>query len=250
MRPRSPPSSLGVFSTPDAHMNATACLGSCGARCAVRDARQVALGFIKSKTPKQYNLSTAYLRDGWNILDFLIVLVSILALTLPPSIEGVKQLRAFRAIRPMRLVSRYEALKVTFQTLLKSIPSMASLMSVASLFFVIFGILGLELFGGRFGYCNDPAYPDRLIVGMNVTTLPDGTTVSQNDYEECMALSRYNLTRRTTDGILLTDMADITGDRSWLEYTEFPQWMYPQFGTFDNVGMSLMLLFEVSALEG
>jgi hypothetical protein len=212
----------------------------------------VALGFINSKTPKKYNLSTAYLRDGWNILDFFIVFVSILALTLPKSIKGVKQLRAFRAIRPMRLVSRYEALKITFQTLLKSIPSMASLMSVASLFFIIFAILGLELFGGKLGYCKDPEHDDapRLIVGMNVTKLPDGSTITQNDYEECMSLSRYNITRRTTDGIELTDMADIKRDRAWLEYTEFPQWMYPQFGTFDNVGMSLMLLFEVSALEG
>ena len=215
----------------------------------------VSMGFCKSKTPKNFALSTPYMRDGWNVLDFFIVLVSIAAITLPT--EGgagplLKQLRVARAVRPLRLVSRYPALKITFNTLLMSIPSMASLMSVASLFFIIFAILGLELFGGKFGHCMDPGNDliegDRLIVGMQEITI-DGSITKINDYQECMSLSRYNITRRTTDGILLTDMADITGDRSYLKHTEFPQWLYPQFGSFDNVFMSLMLLFEVSALE-
>ena len=59
----------------------------------------------------------------------------------------------------------------------------------------------------------------------------------QTDYDECMALPRYNLTRRTTDGVLLMDMADIApgNDPNWLDFVEFPQWTYPQFGTFDNM---------------
>ena len=99
---------------------------------------------------------------------------------------------------------------------------MGSLFSVALLFFTIFGILGLELFGGRFGYCMDPNYTDlpygsRVVPGMNG---------NQTDYEECLSLPRYNLTRRTTDGILLTDMADIFPNEPWLDFVEFPQWMY------------------------
>merc|ERR1719502_1738849 len=96
----------------------------------------------------------------------------------------------------------------------------------------------------------DPAYEDepygsRVIPGYN-------RALGQTDYEECMSLSRYNLTRHTTDGILLTDMADMFPDAnpSWLEFTEFPQWFYPQFGNFDHIGTSLLLLFEISALEG
>jgi len=216
----------------------------------------IASGFIISKTPPKYALAQAYLLSGWNILDFIIVLVSLIALAVP----SVKFLRVFRAIRPMRLVSRYESLKITFQTLVQSIPAMGSLITVALLFFIIFGILGLELFGGKMGYCNDPLYSDeefgsRVIPGMKTFTDANGVVIEQNDYMECMALPRYNLTRRTTDGILLTDMADLYPGRMgsgalWLDYVEFPQWLYPQFGCFDDMSYALVLLFEVSALEG
>jgi len=205
----------------------------------------VAQGFLISKTPKQFALSEAYLRSAWNVLDFFIVIVSLVSLL---GIPAIRQLRVFRSIRPMRLVSRYESLKITFQTLIKSIPAMSVLIVVALLFFIIFGILGLELFGGKMGFCYDPLFGDeefgsRVIPGMRA---------GQNDYEECMALPRYNLTRRTTDGILFMDMADAdpTYEPDWLIFTEFPQWMWPQFGTFDNIGHALILLFEVSALEG
>jgi len=213
----------------------------------------IAMGFLCSKTPPEYALSQAYMRSGWNVLDFLIVIISLLSLEVfDTGVDGLKQLRAFRAIRPMRLVSRYPSLKITFQTLLKSIPAMGSLATVATLFFFIFGILGLELFGGKFGYCQDPLYGDELYGGRITPGVGVGARDGQTDYEECMALSRYNLTRRTTDGVLLMDMADLkpNEDPNWLYFVEFPQWQYPQFGCFDNIGYSLLLLFEVSALEG
>lgn len=62
--------------------------------------RIIALGFIQHPN--------AYLRNSWNILDFTIVMIglgsTILALL---AIEGfdVKALRAFRVLRPLRLIS-------------------------------------------------------------------------------------------------------------------------------------------------
>jgi len=205
----------------------------------------VATGLVKSKTPPKYRASLPYFYSGWNWLDFFIVIVSLISLS---DAQAIKPLRVCRALRPLRLVSRYEDLKITVNTLFKSIPAMGSLMSVALLFFIIFGILGVELYAGRFGYCMDPLYSEepygsRVLPGMNG---------NQNDYQECMDLPRYNLTRRTTHGILFTDMADMFPDASpnWLEFSEFPQWFYPQFGYFDNLKLSLAMLFEISALEG
>jgi len=200
-------------------------------------------GIFFSKTPKKFELAPAYFTNPWNVLDGLIVVISLISLA---DLKEIAPLRAMRALRPLRLVSRYEDLKITVATLFKSVPAMVSLMWVAMLFFIIFAILGLELFGGKLGYCMDPEYGDepygsRVIPGMNGR---------MTDYEECMLLPRYNLTRYTTDGILLTDMADMTGERRWLDYTEFPQWLNPQFGNFDNLATSLLLLFEISALEG
>ena len=90
-----------------------------GLVCVRAQLKIIAVGFFKSKTPTQYVLSKAYMRDGWNILDFIIVVISILAISLPSSGGAgplLKQLRVARAVRPLRLVSRYEALKITFQT--------------------------------------------------------------------------------------------------------------------------------------
>ena len=97
---------------------------------------------------------------------------------------GLKALRALRALRPLRLVSRYEDLKITVKTLVASVPAMGSLILVAFLFFIIFAILGLELYGGKLGYCMDPAYDDlpygsRVIPGVKDIgrILPDGTNL-------------------------------------------------------------------------
>ena len=58
----------------------------------------VAYGFIS--TPK------AYLKQGWNILDFCIVMISILGLMadLVPAFGKLKSLRILRVLRPLRLL--------------------------------------------------------------------------------------------------------------------------------------------------
>jgi len=204
-------------------------------------------GLFINKTPTtKFELADAYFKSPWNRLDFFIVVVSLIALT---DQDWVKPLKAFRALRPLRLVSRYENLKITVATLFESIPAMASLITVAMLFFVVFGILGLELYSGRLGKCVDPLY-DSEDYGSRV--IPGLSPARLTDYEECMSLPRYNLTRRTTNGILISDMADMdpNADPNWLVFAEFPQWGYPQWGNFDNMGTSLLMLFEISALEG
>jgi len=201
-------------------------------------------GVVTSKTPRTYLLGAPYFSDPWNWLDAFIVVVSFVTLAAPQ----YQMLRAIRALRPLRLVNRYEDLKITVMTLFKSVPAMGSLILVTLLFFFIFGILGLELYGGKLGYCMDPNYSDlpfgsRVVPGMNG---------SQSDYDECMSLSRYNITRYTTDGISFTDMANMypDADPNWLTFCEYPQWFYPQWGNFDHITTSLMALFEISALEG
>ena len=99
------------------------------------------------------------------------------------------------------------------------------------------------MFGGKLGYCLDPLEMYSVTPGVSVI---GAQRVS--DYEECMALPKYNLTRYDTLGERLTDKED------WAEtyrlFTEFPQWTNPSFGNFDNLGTAMLLLFEVAALEG
>ena len=117
----------------------------------------VVLGFIHSKTPSM----PAYLRSGWNILDFCVVVISILTImaeSVPALkvVSSLKALRTFRALRPLRLISRLEGMKQVINTLLKSVPSVGTLGVVALLFFTIFDIVGMQLFAGKLGACLDP----------------------------------------------------------------------------------------------
>ena len=65
----------------------------------------IALGFIMHEG--------AYLRSGWNVLDFTIVLIGLITLLFEEYIKvDVKALRAFRVLRPLRLVSGVPSLQV------------------------------------------------------------------------------------------------------------------------------------------
>ena len=117
----------------------------------------IVLGFIHSKTPTM----PAYLRSGWNVLDFCVVVISILTImadSVPALkvVSSLKALRTFRALRPLRLISRLEGMKQVINTLIKSVPSVGTLGVVALLFFTIFDIVGMQLFAGKLGSCLDP----------------------------------------------------------------------------------------------
>ena len=60
----------------------------------------IAQGFV-------LNHAGSYLRDGWNVIDFIVVLTSLIDIFLDKSksIQITKVLRMFRVGRPIRLIS-------------------------------------------------------------------------------------------------------------------------------------------------
>lgn len=58
----------------------------------------------------------SYFRNSWNILDFLIVVVSILGTVLDlfgvDNIPAFKSMRTLRALRPLKALSRFEGIRV------------------------------------------------------------------------------------------------------------------------------------------
>jgi hypothetical protein len=112
----------------------------------------IVLGFVLGKG--------TYLRDPWNILDFSIVMVSVLNWTLDSlsdiNISFLRGFRALRALRPLRMVSKNEGMKIVVNSLLTSIPSLINVMLVSILFLLVFGILGIQLLKGALGSCTDP----------------------------------------------------------------------------------------------
>jgi hypothetical protein len=115
----------------------------------------------------------AYLRDGWNVLDFGTVLISILTLAMPSSGQfgSIRALRSFRTLRPLRLINRNVGMKMAVVTLLRSIPSMVNVLVVCILFYLMFGILGVQLFAGKFYRCDTRFWSASALPAANRTVL-------------------------------------------------------------------------------
>ena len=99
-------------------------------------------------------------RSGWNILDFLLVVCSIvdtlfvLVSQSSPKILGILRVfRLLRTLRPLRVISRAPGLKLVVQTLISSLKQIGNIVLICCAFFIIFGILGVQLFKGKFYYC-------------------------------------------------------------------------------------------------
>ena len=59
------------------------------------------------------NGPSSYMRAVWNVLDFLIVIISILSLTLTGvNLQSIKVLRMLRILRPLKMISKNPNLKI------------------------------------------------------------------------------------------------------------------------------------------
>uniref|UniRef100_A0A8C6XSC0 Sodium channel protein n=1 Tax=Naja naja TaxID=35670 RepID=A0A8C6XSC0_NAJNA len=98
-----------------------------------------------------------YFTNAWCWLDFLIVdvsLISLIASSLGYSEMGpIKSLRTLRALRPLRALSRFEGMRVVVNALVGAIPSIMNVLLVCLIFWLIFSIMGVNLFAGKFGKC-------------------------------------------------------------------------------------------------
>ncbi|EGW09056.1 Sodium channel protein type 9 subunit alpha [Cricetulus griseus] len=155
-----------------------------------------------------------YFTNAWCWLDFLIVdvsLVTLVANTLGYSDLGpIKSLRTLRALRPLRALSRFEGMRVVVNALIGAIPSIMNVLLVCLIFWLIFSIMGVNLFAGKFYEC------------VNTT---DGTrfpTTQVANRSECFALM------------------NVTGDVRWKNLKV----------NFDNVGLGYLSLLQVNKFQG
>uniref|UniRef100_A0AAQ4P4G9 Sodium channel protein n=1 Tax=Gasterosteus aculeatus aculeatus TaxID=481459 RepID=A0AAQ4P4G9_GASAC len=98
-----------------------------------------------------------YFTNYWCWLDFLIVDVSLISLVANSlgysDFAAIKSLRTLRALRPLRALSRFEGMRVVVNALIGAIPSIMNVLLVCLIFWLIFSIMGVNLFAGKFGKC-------------------------------------------------------------------------------------------------
>ncbi|CAF3048488.1 unnamed protein product [Rotaria sp. Silwood2] len=115
--------------------------------------------------------SNTYLHTGWNVMDGFLVIVSVVDLCTmnqgritsltesDTTLHILGMLRVFRLLRTLRaltIINRAPGLKLVVQTLLSSLRPIGHIFLICCIFFIIFGILGIQLFKGKFYYCEGP----------------------------------------------------------------------------------------------
>ena len=95
----------------------------------------------------------AYLRDAWNWLDFIVLIFSFFTVLGPKEAGWSRILRIFRTLRPLRMINRNEQMRVIIMALWQSLPAILNGVVLSMAFFLIFALLGLELFRGKYSRC-------------------------------------------------------------------------------------------------
>lgn len=171
----------------------------------------IAMGFVAH--------DGAYLRHAWNFLDFTIVIVGLLSSILSSVMEGfdVKALRAFRVLRPLRLVSGVPSLQVVMNSILMAMIPLFHIALLVLFVIAIYAIIGLEMFEGQ----------------LHQTCFHNITGEMMNDPSNCGG------------GFDCQD----EDDPYWVCRL---YWEGPNDGitNFDNIGLAMLTVFQCISLEG
>ena len=111
----------------------------------------------------------AYFKSGWNIMDGSLVLISVIDTTMTALFGTASKIfdilrvfRLVRALRPLRVINRAPGLKLVVQTLLSSLKPIGNIVLICCTFFIIFGILGVQVIKYEEHICGKNSVPKYL----------------------------------------------------------------------------------------
>ena len=101
--------------------------------------------FIVELLLKLFAYRITFFKSGWNIFDFLIVVIS-----LAPNAQIFSVLRALRIFRVLRVVSAAPRLRRVVEGFITALPGMASVFLLMAIIFYIGAVITTRLFGASF----------------------------------------------------------------------------------------------------
>ncbi|GMF33384.1 unnamed protein product [Phytophthora lilii] len=196
----------------------------------------IAYGFILHKG--------AYLRNSWNVMDFAITAVAAFFMFQGNSqFKFVKTLRTFRALRPLRMINRNPGLKLVVSSLIASIPQIVNVIMVCLLVFMIFSILAVNNFKGKFYSCQGDVF-DALASAQQAFIISPrawtNLTVVEQDWFKNAPTEMIERAFWSEGGLTSRDMCFLFG-ATWAK--TIPQ-------NFDNVIHGIQTFFEMTTTEG
>ena len=148
-----------------------------------------------------------YMRDPWNIMDFLVVVLGLISLD--PKAGNYTAIRAVRVLRPLRTITRVKGMRNLVITLLESLPMLLDVLVLCFFAFFIYGIIGYQMMAGRLQYrCAPVATEDGSAI--LVPALKDGAM--QGTYEEFCSGPSFNETRFNETGFAGIAPPETTSD--------------------------------------
>ncbi|XP_046399409.1 voltage-dependent calcium channel type A subunit alpha-1-like [Ischnura elegans] len=191
-----------------------------GIFCVEASLKILALGFVLHRG--------SYLRNIWNMMDFVVVVTGFITLFPQNDLEvDLRTLRAIRVLRPLKLVSGIPSLQVVLKSIIKAMAPLLQIGLLVLFAIVIFAIIGLEFYAGalhktcysledlnkivREGELATPCNTD------NNTEAPPGSYVCNSSLSTCLE-----------------------------------DWEGPNFGitSFDNIGFAMLTVFQCITMEG
>ncbi|XP_021513138.1 sodium channel protein type 7 subunit alpha [Meriones unguiculatus] len=105
----------------------------------------------------------AYFSNNWYKLDFLVVIVFCLSL-IGKTREDLNTLASVKFLRGLRVLSQFERMKVVLRALIKTTLPTMGVFLVCLMTWLLFSIIGVHLFAGKFYECIDPTSGERFPV--------------------------------------------------------------------------------------
>ena len=156
-----------------------------------------------------------YFKDAWCWLDFIIVNVAMVSLIMNIAGTGsnmgaFKAMRTLRALRPLRAVSRWEGMKIVVNALIQAIPSILNVFIVCMVFWLIFGIVGMQLFAGLFWRC-EATFDRRILEPFEVNNKTECLEMKEAYGNVTWALARINFDDILSSYLALFQVATFKG---------------------------------------
>lgn len=165
-----------------------------------------------------------YLKNGWNLFDLIIVILSIIPESLITNSSGVTALRVLRVFRILRLIKTNEEIRLIVAVLYKSIRSLFYNVIFFLIFLYLFSIIGIELF--RLPEYESLSELEKVSYTQYLSSAPNAPNISPDPYgnlsETMFTLFRiltgedwtdirYNLIEARNYGLIKASTPIITG---------------------------------------
>ncbi|XP_067662127.1 voltage-dependent calcium channel type A subunit alpha-1-like isoform X5 [Haliotis asinina] len=182
----------------------------------------VALGFVLHKG--------SYLRNIWNIMDFIVVVTGLLTYfsSMGSTTFNLRTLRAVRVLRPLKLVSGIPSLQVVLKSIIRAMAPLLQVCLLVLFAIIIFAIVGLEFYSGAF---HNACFKTKF-----------GRTIGEIDYGDEPDIRPCAKNPNSAGGFKC--QLNISKCREG--------WQGPNYGitSFDNIGYAMLTVFQCITMEG